>query len=190
MNSKMVLIGGVALLLVGALAGYLYGVNSTPTKRTMSASPPPDAHDQVASTYANQLILLDAKNVSALVSEFESNATVEWRGYANGLQAGHGPAVNRDLRGTYTGSQEIGTLLGAFLTNANYFLVSNETQTIGAKGNYWVVNSTFGFTGNSSTVGTFEGTIAAQESYVQVGKMWLISNEMWDFTYYEAAFLG
>jgi hypothetical protein len=39
MNSKMVLLsGGVVLLLVAALAGYLYGVNSTPTKTTTAVS--------------------------------------------------------------------------------------------------------------------------------------------------------
>ncbi len=179
MNSKAVLIGGVALLLVGALAGYLYGVDSTQTKTTTQG------YDQVASAYANQLLLLDARNISALVSEFESNATVEWKGYANGLQAGHGPGVNRDLAGNYTGSKEISALLGAFLTNANYLLVSNETQTIGAKGSHWVVSSTFHFAGDSNSVGTFKGTIAARESYVRVGNTWLISNEVWDFTYYE-----
>jgi hypothetical protein len=39
MNSKIALLGGgVALLLMGALAGYLYGVNSTPTKTTTAMS--------------------------------------------------------------------------------------------------------------------------------------------------------
>jgi len=193
MNSRKALLGGgVCLLLVGTFAGYLYGINSTATKTTVSIttmtamSTVPDAYDQVASAYANQLLLLDAKNISALVSEFKSDGLVVWKGYANGLQGG-GHSANRDLRGNYTGSQEISALLGLFLTNAYYFLVSNETQTIGPRGNYWVANSTFHFAGNSSTVGSFQGTVAAQESYVRAGNTWLIANETWDFIYYDTA---
>jgi hypothetical protein len=195
MNSKTVLLSGVVLLLVGTLAGYLYGVDSTPAKTTVSTttmtatvSTVPDAYGQVANTYANQLLQLDARNTSALTSGYESNATVDWKGYANGLQEG-GSFTNRALRGNYTGSQEISTLLGAFLTNAEDFLVTNETQTIGPEGNYWVVNSTFDFAGNSSTIGTFEGAIVAQESYVHVGNTWLIANEMWNFISYDSQFI-
>lgn len=200
MNSKATLLGGgVIIMLVTAFAGYLYGVNSTLVTTTTTetvttelttastVSTVPDAYEQVASAYANQLLLLDARNISALASGFASNATVEWKGYANGLQQGR--FVNRDLASNYTGSKEISTLLSAFLTNAYYILVSNETQTIGAKGNSWIVNSTFHFAGNSSTVGTFDGTIVAQESYVHIGNTWLISNEVWNFTYYETEVL-
>jgi hypothetical protein len=188
MKTNQVLLGiGAALLLVGALAGYIYGVSSAQT-RTMPASP--DFYDRIASAHANKLLLLDARNISALANEFESNATVEWKGYAHGLQAGHGPTANTDLRGNYTGSQEIKTMLSEFLNNAYYFLVSNETQLISPRENYWVVNSTFHFAGNSSTIGTFEGTIIGQDFYVHVGSMWLIANETWDFTFYQSQVLG
>ena len=191
MNSKMVLLSvGMVLLLVGALAGYLYGVNSIPEQTTAAVttttttltsvstvSTVPDAYDQVASTYANQLLLLDAMNTSALVSGYETNATVEWKGNSGGCDS------------NYSGTAEIATPLGGLLANDTYFLVSKETQTIRAEGNYWIVNSTFDFAGNSTAnksiaypyIGTFRGTIAAQDSYVHVGARWLVTSETWNF---------
>jgi hypothetical protein len=181
MNSKIVLLSvAVVLLLVGALAGYLYGVNSTPTKTTTATAVTtiPDAYDQVASTYANQLLLLNSKNASAVASRYESNATVEWKGVAMGVE-GSGDV------GNYTGSKNITALLSAFLTHhVGDLLVSNETQTIGPDGSFWVVNSMFDFAGNSTLVGGFKGTIAAQDSYVHVGNTWLIAGETWNFITY------
>ena len=184
MNSKMVLLSvGVALLLVGALAGYLYGVNSTPMKTTTvtAVTTIPDAYNQVASTYANQLLLLNSKNASAVASRYESNATVEWKD-AHGVE-GSGDS------GNYTGSKNITALLRPFLTyHVGDLIVSNETQTIGPDGSYWVVNSRFDFAGNSTLVGSFEGTIAAQDSYVHVGNTWLIAMETWNFLKYSEQF--
>jgi hypothetical protein len=199
MNSKMVLLGvGVVLLLVGALAGYLYGVNSMPEQTTTvvttitttpisvsTVSTVPDAYDQVASAYANQLLLLDTRNTSALVSGYESNATVEWKDNSGGCD------------GNYSGTGEIAMPLGALLANDSYFLVSNETQTIRTEGNQWAVNSTFDFVGNSTAdksiaypyVGYFEGRIAAQDSYVRVGEKWLIASETWNFLLFDSQFL-
>jgi hypothetical protein len=198
MNSKMVMLSvGVVLLLVGALAGYLYGVNSTPEQTATAAtttttlisvsnvSTISDAYDQVASAYANQLLLLDATNTSALVGGYETNATVEWKGYSGGCD------------GNYSGTAEIARPLGALLANDTYFLVSNETQTIRAEGNYWVVNSAFHFVGNSTAdksiaspyIGTFQGAIAAQDSYVHVGARWLVSSETWNFIRFDSTFI-
>jgi hypothetical protein len=197
MNSKMVLLSvGVVFLLVGALAGYLYGVNSMPERTTTAVttttttlisvstvSTVPDAYDQVASTYANRLLLLDAMNTSALVSGYETNATVEWKGDSGGCDS------------NWTG--DIARPLGALLANDTNFLVSNETQTIKAEGNHWIVNSTFDFVGNSTAdksfalpyVGTFEGAIAAQDSYVHVGATWLITSETWNFIRFDSLFI-
>jgi hypothetical protein len=197
MNPKMVLLSvGVVFLLVGALAGYLYGVNLMPGETTTAVttmtstlisvstvSTVPDAYDQVASTYANRLLLLDAMNTSALVSGYEANATVEWKGNSGGCD------------GNWTG--EIAKPLGALLANDTHFLVSNETQTIRVEGNYWIVNATFDFVGNSSTdksialpyVGTFEGAIAVRDSYVHVGATWLVTSETWNFIRFDSLFI-
>jgi hypothetical protein len=80
-------------------------------------------------------------------------------------------------------------LLSAFLTHhVGDLLVSNETQTIGPDGSLWVVNSTFNFAGNSTLVGSFEGTIAAQDSYVHISNTWLIARETWNFLKYSEQF--
>jgi hypothetical protein len=87
MSSRKVLLSiGVACLLVGALAGFLYGLGSTPTRTSTSTSTTtvqtvPDAYDQVASSYADHLLLLEARNASAVASQYETNATIEWRDF-------------------------------------------------------------------------------------------------------------
>jgi hypothetical protein len=202
MNSRTALIsGGLVFLLVGALAGYLYGVNSIPARTTTTettttttvtsvsiASSIPDAYGQVASSYANHVLLLESTDTGAVLNGYESNATVEWEGPSGGCD------------GNFTGTAGITRVMTALLENDSYFLVSNETQTIGSQGNHWVVNSTFGFTGNSTTssksaspyspyVGMFRATIAAQDTYVYSGKTWLITSETWNFLDFETSFL-
>jgi hypothetical protein len=194
MNHKTALLsGGVVLLLVGALAGYLYGVDSSSASTTTTVmttttittlttvSTVPDTYDQVASTYADQLLLLDAKNTSALVNRYEGNVTIEWKGNTGGCY------------GNYTGSKDISQLLGGLIRNStDYFLVSNETQKIGTEGNYWVVNSTFDFAGDANGLmpfsGYFEATIAARDSYLHVGGTWLIASETWNFLHFDSSF--
>jgi hypothetical protein len=191
LNSKTALLGGgVVLLLVGASAGYLYGVSSTSARTTTSvttttttlttASIPstvPDTYDQVAGTYADHLLLLEARNASALASQYETNATIEWKGVSGGCD------------GNYTGTGSITMLLGDLLTRSSSLLVSNETQTIGAEGKDWVVNSTFNFVGNSTFVGIFVGRIAAQDSYFSSGQTWSIAKETWNFLSYDSSFI-
>jgi hypothetical protein len=173
--SKVLLSVGVACLLVGALAGFLYGVGSTPARTTTSTATVQtiaDAYDEVASSYTNHLVLLDSANTSALMGGYEQNATVEWEGESGGCN------------GNYTGTEEIATPLMALLANDSRFLVYNETETIGAAGSHWVVKSSFNFAGNSTSfpyAGRFDGAIAAQDSYALVGHTWLIASETWNF---------
>jgi hypothetical protein len=177
MNFKTLLVSsGVVLLLVGAFAGYLYGVNSTPKRTTTETTlvSSLNAYDQLASTYANQLLLLNSRNASAVASRYESNATIEWTGQAVALEG-------CELAGNFTGAKNITALLGAFQTHhEGDLVVSNETQTIGPSGSYWVIRSTFNIAGNSSLVGSFEAAIAVQDSYVHVADTWLITSETWN----------
>ncbi len=137
----------------------------------------PDAYDQVASTYADHLLLLEARNASAVTSQYEINATIEWKGLSGGCD------------GNYTATGSITKLFDDLLMLSSSFLVSNETQTIGAEGNNWVVNSTFNFIGNSTIVGIFGGRVAAQDSYVSSGQTWSIAQETWNFLSYDSSFL-
>ena len=93
MNSKMVLLSvGVILLLGGALVGYLYGVDSTPTKTTTAVSITTtmltstftqpstslDAYEQVSNSFASHMLFISERNAFAIVSQYEENATVTW----------------------------------------------------------------------------------------------------------------
>ena len=175
MNSRRVVLGGVvALLLAAALAGYLYGLSSAPTKSASETAT--DGFDQVASGYANHLLLLEVRNTSALLSGYEANATVEWKGVSGGCD------------GNYSGAG-IGIVLGDLLNRSTSLVVSNETQAIEAGGSHWVVNSTFDVLGNNTAVGIFHATIASTDSYVYDGGRWMIANETWNFLHYDSSFL-
>ncbi len=146
----------ITLIVLIALQSFLgSGLLSTRTvtsTTTAAASTIPDAYQQVASQYTNHLLHLDSRNVSALLSDYESNATVEWRGAIIGQT------------GNYTGSSNIDILLrSTFAGKLDSLYLSNERQTIGPKGGYWIVNSTFDFRGHNPIVGVTNGTIVAQD---------------------------
>ena len=159
-----------SLIGTGLLSTRTVTVTST---TTTALSTIPDAYDQVGSAYANHRLLLDSDNISALVSEYERNATIEWTGAAGGLT------------GNFTGLGTIGIKLRSFTGQSDNFSLSNESQTMGAKGSDWVVNSTFNFYGYSQAEGKINTTITAQDSYAHVGNAWLISRETWNFTNYD-----
>jgi len=92
-----------------------------------------------------------------------------------------------DGLGNFTGGN-IRILLKSFAQGFYNYSLSNESQTIGAKGNYWVVNSTFDVDGYGGPVGNIDITIAAQDSYVHVGNSWLIARETWNFTKYDVQY--
>ena len=87
MKPRTALASGVILLLVGALAGYLYGVDSAPEPRQRSCprSPsrrPPALH-QVADSFANHMLFLSERNATAIANQYAGNATVTWNGAGN-----------------------------------------------------------------------------------------------------------
>ena len=132
-----------------------------------------DACEQVANAYANHLKQLSARNIPALLSGYESNATIEWTG---ATEAGIG---------NFSGSTDIDILLTSFFATTKFinFSLSNEYQAIGVKGTAWVVNSTFNFQGYNPVVGKVNGTIVAQDVYEHVGdSSWLIVRETWNYT--------
>jgi hypothetical protein len=119
------------------------------------------------------MLQLGSRNVSAIVSQYEGNATVIWTGNTLGIG------------GTYIGTKNIGLALSAFLGAVSSFIIGNETQTIAtASDDSVVVNSSFSFAGESADFfGPFNGTVSAQDSYTHsaASGAWLISRETWDF---------
>lgn len=149
------------------------------TTTTATVSTVPDAYEQVAGANAIHLLLLDSRNVSGLLSGYQGNATILWTGGPNsGLNTSSLPALHG-----YRLSA-IGTALRAFTGQFDNFSLSNESQTLQADGAYWLVNSTFSFSGYGGPAGIINGTILAQDSYVHVSNTWLILSETWNFTEY------
>jgi hypothetical protein len=163
------------LLVVQSLVGS--GLLSTKTVTATVTTSNPD--EQVANAYADHLLLLPFSGhyASALVGEYEANATIEWTG------------IEAAGTGNFSGSNDIGIALGSFIGKFINFSVSAESQSIEAKGNVSVVNSTLSFRGYSSVVGQVNGTIIAQDVYEHAsGSSWLISREIWNFTRFNAQF--
>lgn len=119
------------------------------------------------------------------MSGYSGNSTVQWTGVW-------------DLTNV-TGQGSIGIKLGGFAaqfgdsqipgdSHFGFFSLSNESMTIGAEKNYWIVNSTFSFLGANQPQGKINGTVVAQDSYVNICDAWLIARETWNFTRYNAQF--
>jgi hypothetical protein len=155
-----------ALIVVQSLVGS--GLFSAKTVTVTVTAP--DPYEQVAGAYASHLAQLSARNISAVSSGYESNATVEWTG------------VDPALNGNYSGAGNIKILWGSFIGKLLNFSLSNEYQSVRIKGSDSVVNSTFDFQGYDAAVGELNGTVVAQDTYGPVGGSWLIAHEAWNFT--------
>jgi len=134
----------------------------------------------VGGAFAEHMLSLGSRNVSALVSQYEGDANITWTGQASGLA------------GTYIGKGPIGVLLGQFFeTYANTFTIANVTQTIAVTpSNLAAVNSTFGFTGWGERWGNTSGAVSAQDyyTYSTTNGAWLISKETWTFLSFDVQF--
>lgn len=166
----------VLLVLQSLIGSGLLSTRMVTTTATVTTPLPAGDYNQVVSAYTNHLSVLSSRNVSALLSGYESNSTVEWTGEAAGLQ------------GNYTG-EGIGRVLTTLLGHMVNFTLSNETQPlVGVQGRYWSVNSTFHWAGYSTVDGILTGTIAAEDSYVHVGDTWLIASETWTWLSFTCQF--
>jgi hypothetical protein len=163
--------GAAVMLAVLLVLQSLLGSGLFSTKTVTVTVTTPDPYEQVASAYASHLAQLRARNISAVASGYESNATVEWTGVVPGMN------------GNYSGAGNIKILWGSFIGKLLNFSLSNEYQSLGLKGGDSVVNSTFDFRGYDAAVGELNGTVVAQDTYEAVGGSWLIAHETWNFTH-------
>jgi hypothetical protein len=134
----------------------------------------------VESSFANHMQWLSSRNLSAMDSQYASNATVTWTGQVAGLT------------GNYSGAGNIRILMGSFL--GKFISISIGNVTLGkvvVSGDLATVNSTFDLVGQSSVVGNVTATISAEDSFVYSASSgaWLISQEVWDFLSYTAEYL-
>jgi hypothetical protein len=183
-DSILVGVGAGIAIIVIVLLQSLVGVSLTSTMTvtsttTVIGSTIPDAYEQVVGANAFHLLLLDSRNVSGLVSGFDGNATLVWIGGPTPINNTSLPALHGYRLAV------IDTVMKDFTGDFLNFSLSNESQTVGAVGGHWVVNSTFIFYGYNPVAGNINGTVAAQDSYVHVGNEWLIAQEIWNFTQYQ-----
>jgi hypothetical protein len=173
----------VLLVLQSIIGSGLLSTRTATTTTTVTELLPAEEYSQVASAYANHLFALSTRNVSSLLSGYESNATVEWTGDADGLT------------GTYTGvgdgPGEIGRVLEQFPGNMVNLTLSEESQpTVGVQGGHLVAGSTFDWDGFNLRDGNISGIVAAQDSYAYVGNTWLIARETWNWIGFVCQFPG
>jgi hypothetical protein len=174
----------VLLVLQSVTGGALFGTKTVTITATTTQQP----EGVVSGLFAEHMLLLDSRNVSAIVGQYEGNATITW--------TSDGQCECNSLNGNYTGIANITHLMNQLLfgTNANgsgfgmqSFMAENLTQKIAATSDVSVmVNSTFAIVEHSIAQGNINGTISAQNSYVYSAsnRTWLISRESWNFLSY------
>ena len=82
--------------------------------------------EQVSNAYANHLAQFTTRSIPAIVSGYESNATVEWTGLTPG-KTGNSPGI----AGNYSGSASITILTGEFIARLVNFSLSNQNEVLG-----------------------------------------------------------
>jgi hypothetical protein len=172
----------IVLLVLQSFTGSgLFGtktVTSTVTSIQQSAA-------VVSGLFAEHILLLESRNVSAIVSQYAGNATIAWTSEAQ--------CECNSVNGNYTGTANITRLMkqllfgidpNGFSFGTKSFMAENLTQSVAATSNTLVtVNSTFVMLEQSIAEGEINGTVSAQDFYVYsaTGHTWLISRESWDF---------
>jgi ketosteroid isomerase-like protein len=170
--------GAAVMLVVLLVLQSLLGSGLLSTKTVTVTAATSDSYEQVSDAYANHVEQLSARNIPAVVSGYETNATVEWTGVEAGMNGNYSGAANIEI---LLG----GDLFGKFINSS----LSNEYQSIGVKGNLSVVNSTFDIQGYSAVVGNVKVMVVAQDVYERTGgSSWLISRESWNFTQFNEQF--
>jgi hypothetical protein len=189
MNPRTALVAsGVIALLVGALAGYLYGIDSTPRATTtelstVTVSTSASAYDQVADSFANHMLFLSERNATAIASQYAGNATVTW------VEA----IGEYGLAGLYNRTEIPLLMRVSFIGKGTSFTTGNLTLAITViSADSATVNSTFEIFGQGFYVAAipgpvytaFNATVSAEDSYAysMPNNAWLISNETWSFT--------
>jgi hypothetical protein len=136
---------------------------------------------EVMSAFAAHLRGIESRNVTALVAQYESNATLDLVCSPNGLG------------GVYTGAYNINILYPVMFNSPGINFTDFSPGVFANVKGETTVNSTFNAQGSESgpTITAFSGganlteswtsSVRLGASYVNVGNSWLISSETWIF---------
>ena len=129
----------------------------------------PSTTSQVSSAFTAHLQKIASRNVSAVMTDYENNATVVFEGDTAGLSC------------NCTSLARIRYLFQSAFTGLLNLSVTENGPTYRLTGNKDVVNSTLLLSGYSTTIGRFNGTLSAEAVYDHASVGWLISSETWNF---------
>jgi hypothetical protein len=158
--------GLLAFLYVGATRNAVPATTSA-SSTTASASLTPST-PSVDSAFVAHLLNLVSQNLDPVISDYDPNATIVWRGgYIYGEY------------GNFTTIHQFYGLFGNILMPSELpFLVKNLTNTASPTGKSAFVNATFGLAGPIGC--QFLALVNAQETYSFINGRWLITNEVWN----------
>jgi len=133
----------------------------------------------VKAAFDAHLSEINARNVPAVLNDYSDNALVRWTGRAAGLE------------GNYSGVGNIRLLYSAALSTAEQITVTPSSYVeIADSSTQETVTSTLTFTGKSSILGTFNGTVQSRTVFVYSSGAWKIQNESWEYKVFNVAASG
>jgi len=147
--------------------------NLTSVMTSISGNEPAEAE----AAFLVHLSDLDTRNVTLALLDYAPNATMIYSGTTLGIG------------GTYNGSANIKYTLETFIggdKSLNFTSTSVKANRIAFEAVDLMSNITF--TGSSSILGNFNGTVVASYSYSLQQGRWVILQEDWNFTSYQSQF--
>jgi hypothetical protein len=155
------------------------GQTQTTTANTnwVASGPAPSGFSE--SVLQTHIANVNARNVIAAVADYTPTATMIWEGNTQGLG------------GTYTGSSNIRftyqTAIGG-ATALSYTLSNFTASGVSGNANAAIATATENFTGSSTVLGNFHGSIQATYDYVNQGGKWLIEQETSNYQSFNTQF--
>lgn len=143
----------------------------------------------VSGLFAEHILALESRNVSAVVGQYERNATIKW--------TSEGDCGCNSLDGSYSGTSNMTQLmrwllLGIDAKNYSFgtqsLTIENLSQTVRTTSER-VIEVDYGFAimEHSVALGQINGTVSAQDlyTYSSATRTWSISSETWDYMTYK-----
>ncbi len=167
-------LGVVALLISSGLVAFHYvGARNIPAAATTSVTSisgvtSSSSTPSVDTAFVTHLLNLASQNLNQTISDYDSNATIVWKG--GSIYGGEG---------NFTTIHQFPELFGNVLVPTELpFLVKNLTYATSTNGDSAFINATFALAGPYGC--KFLALVNAQEEYSLINGRWLITDEVWN----------
>jgi ketosteroid isomerase-like protein len=163
----VVVVAGAAAYFVFAGQGGGTNTNTTNTSNTGTASVAgaEDAQNGYVAAF-------NRADITGVVTYYSPNAVVVWTANPNALAAA-------SQSGTYTGANNIKLLYSSTIANAKTISVTVSGLQASSTANSVTLNFTLYMKGDSTVLGTFNGTITASQVWVPSSNGYQITTEKW-----------